>query len=95
MSKLHDAASAVIDRWNSPLWKDLPHTAEYINDLERAIADDPNKKAIELWNLCKKFIDDQNIGCPETIYQTDWVIENAYHLIERICDIVGYKESEE
>lgn len=95
MNDLRDAASAVIDRWNSPLWKDLPHTAEYIHDLEKALTNDPNKKAIELWNLCKKFIEKQKIGYPETIYQTDWVIENAYEFIEQICNIVGYAESEE
>ena len=95
MKNLRAAAASVIDRWNSPLWKDLPHTAEYIHDLEKSLANDPNEKAVELWNLCKKFIDDQSINCPETIHQTDWVIENAYTLIEEICDIVGYKESEE
>ena len=35
---LIEAAQAVIDRWDSPLWKDLPHTAESINALRAAIA---------------------------------------------------------
>lgn len=43
-----------------------------------------------LFNLCKKFIEAQKISCPETIYQSDRVIENAYEFIEDICDIVGY-----
>lgn len=47
----------------------------------------------ELYDLCKIFIDEQNINCAESIYQTDRVIENAYVFIERICDIVGYKPS--
>jgi hypothetical protein len=29
---------AVVDRWDSPLWKDQPHTAEFINALRQAIA---------------------------------------------------------
>jgi hypothetical protein len=48
----------------------------------------------ELMEVCKKFIKDNNIGCKETIHQTDWVIENAYELIEKICSIVGYYDSE-
>jgi hypothetical protein len=30
------ASMAVVERWNSPLWKDLPATALYIQRLERA-----------------------------------------------------------
>lgn len=52
-------------------------------------------KEQQLFELCKKFIEDQSISCAETIYQTDWVIENAYEFIEDICDIVGYDNSEE
>lgn len=32
------AAQAVVDRWNSQQWKDLPHTAVYIAKLSEAIA---------------------------------------------------------
>ena len=38
MTNLITAAKAVVARWDSPSWKDLPHTAEYINDLRSAIA---------------------------------------------------------
>ncbi len=31
------AAQAVIDRWDSPVWKDVPHTAEYINELRNVL----------------------------------------------------------
>lgn len=37
--KLAEAAQAVIDRWDSPLWKDLPHTGESINELRQALAE--------------------------------------------------------
>jgi hypothetical protein len=43
---------------------------------------------------CQAFIRDQEIGCPETIHQCDWVIENAYEFIQGVCDIVGYHKDE-
>lgn len=52
-------------------------------------------KSKALLELCQKFIDDNDIGCSEVIYQSDRVIENAYEFIESICDIVGYKEYED
>ena len=48
-----------------------------------------------LWNLCNKFIKDNDISCSETIYQTDRVITNAHEFIEKICDIVGYSYNKE
>jgi hypothetical protein len=36
--KLVETAQAVIDRWDSPHWKDLPHTANYINALRQALS---------------------------------------------------------
>lgn len=38
MTKLQEAAQAVIDRWDTPLWKDVPATAGYINALRDALA---------------------------------------------------------
>lgn len=49
----------------------------------------------QLWYVCKKFVEEQQINCPETIHQCDWVIENAYSFIEEICAIVGYLEQNE
>ena len=34
---LRDAAQAVIDRWETPLWKDAPATAVFIADLRKAL----------------------------------------------------------
>lgn len=48
-----------------------------------------------LHKTCQQFIEKHRISCPETIYQTDHVIENAYALIEEICEIVGYYEEDE
>ena len=35
--ELLEAAQAVVDRWDSPTWKDTQHTAVYINLLRTAI----------------------------------------------------------
>jgi hypothetical protein len=43
-----------------------------------------------LWDVCVKFIETQEIGCAETIYQSDRVIENATQLVEDVCNVVGY-----
>ena len=60
------------------------------------INDEPSvKEMAALWAVCSKFIEEQNISCEETIYQTDWVIENAYNLIGDICNVVGYNEDDE
>ena len=59
------------------------------------MSEEEQLQALELIAHCKKFITDQGIDCAETIYQTDWVIENAYEFIQEICEIVGYKECEE
>jgi len=49
----------------------------------------------KLTEICKKFVADNTISCGETIYQCDWVIENAYEFIESICEVVGYHQYEE
>lgn len=38
MNQLIEAAKAVVDRWDTPLWKDAPATAESINALRNALA---------------------------------------------------------
>lgn len=48
----------------------------------------------ELWSICERFIQEHKITCPETVWQTDRVIEDAYEFIEEICDVVGYHEYE-
>lgn len=55
--------------------------------------EDIRKNAI--YAIVQDFIDKQDITCIETIYQTDRVIENAYEFIERLCNVVGYKEFED
>lgn len=53
------------------------------------------KEMATLWNMCAGFIQDNDIGCAEAIYQRDWIIENAQVLIEKICNEIGYVEYKE
>jgi len=38
MTDLRKAAQALVDRWDTPLWKDVPHTGQYIDALRAALA---------------------------------------------------------
>lgn len=44
----------------------------------------------ELFRLCEQFVIDNEITCPESIYQMDGVIGNAYEFLEGMCNIIGY-----
>ncbi len=52
---LPEAAQALIDRWDTPMWKDVPATGEFINALRSALAADraataPDERAaFEAW----------------------------------------------
>lgn len=43
-----------------------------------------------LRKLCRKFVKDNRITCPETVHQCDWVAENSPEFIAEICKIVGF-----
>lgn len=42
----------------------------------------------ELLARVKKFMMDNKVSCEETIYQCDWVIENAYEFIADLYNII-------
>lgn len=52
-------------------------------------------KEAQLTKIVEQFIADQRIYCPETIYQSDRVIINAYEFIEELCNVVGYLKDDE
>jgi hypothetical protein len=51
---------------------------------------DDSYKAGRIQARVEQFIRDQRIRSPETIYQTDRVIEGAYEFIQDLADIAGY-----
>lgn len=40
----------------------------------------------KLEEIIKQFVEDNQISCEDTVYQSDWVIENAYSFI---CDLIN------
>lgn len=48
-----------------------------------------------LWAVCEEFVQNLQIGCQESVYQSDRVALNSLELIEKICGIVGYCKFEE
>ena len=40
-TRLREVAQAVIDRWDTPHWKAVPATAEYIGRLRAALGEKP------------------------------------------------------
>ena len=45
MSKLRKAAQDLVDRWDTPLWKDAPHTGVFIDTL-RAALEQPEQEPV-------------------------------------------------
>lgn len=41
MTPLQQAAQALVDRWDTPLWKDAEHTGKYIDALRAALSAPP------------------------------------------------------
>jgi hypothetical protein len=56
---------------------------------------DVKKKQQELFDHVQKFISDNSITCPETIYQTDRIQLTLSEFCEKCCMIVGYSRLEE
>jgi hypothetical protein len=50
---------------------------------------------VELWRVMRNEIRRIRITSPESIYQTDRVIEGAYEFIDKCCGIVGYVREED
>jgi hypothetical protein len=53
------------------------------------------KDMAALWKLCAKFVEDNNITCAETVYQSDRVIHNAYMFMHEVCKNVGFVDYED
>lgn len=52
-------------------------------------------RLILLRDACRTFMSQTKISCEEDIYQTNWDIEAAYTLFEKIGKTIGYYGQEE
>ncbi len=69
---LREAAQAVIDRWNTPNWKDVPATAEFISRLQKALAAQNHlhpAQGVDVEKLKRHEYEDRSYidyGCPKS-----------------------------
>lgn len=49
-------------------------------------------KQQQLWDICRKWIKDNDVTCGESLYQVDSVQEAMYDLATEICELVGYHQ---
>lgn len=72
---------------------------EYLNLKEPEETVQISKKEYDelckLRDIAKSFVREQEISCSESIWQTEWVIDNTYAFIEAVCENVGYYKEEE
>ncbi len=52
----------------------------------------PTSKEKQLVELCKKFIEKNQIICAESIYQSDQILIAAPELVYDVCELLGYYE---
>lgn len=82
LKELTEAAQAVIERWDSPSWKDLPATADYIHRLRKAITAmgdaSARKDEVEVQNGQSKTNGDQPAPIETTSPATDTLIEKTW-----------------
>ena len=67
-------------------------TPEQLRRIANAVEDRQRDPTERLWLACRRFIDEKQIRCAETISQSDRVLEGADDFIEEICRIAGYYE---
>lgn len=65
-NKLREAGQALVDRWNTPKWKDAEHTATFIHALEKALSSPPAQSLAEHDNAtidrCKNIVADDALA---------------------------------
>ena len=82
MSKLREAAEAVVERWESPKWAhDSIHTAELIFALREALREDALVCLSETHQQLDAVLEYELIGCIDGTYGGRWMLaafaENA------------------
>lgn len=53
------------------------------------------KKPDQVLKIVQAFVKKQEISCPETVYQSDRVIENAYEFMEELFNAAGYHKDKD
>lgn len=69
------AARAVVERWDTPLWKEAPATAEVIHRLRAALAEEasPEDKSLPDTQAMRDLLVELRSARPLLLYGEDWV----------------------
>lgn len=79
MNKLLEAAKAVIARWDTPLWKDVPATAVYIGALREAVAlESELAQVVEPVAWQEHAHDGEYLGVTDNTSGSPWVLTPLY-----------------
>lgn len=46
----------------------------------------------DLWILCKKFVEENQITCSDDVEKLDGVLDSVPEFLQAVCDLVGYYE---
>jgi hypothetical protein len=74
MNKVIDAALALIERWDTPLWKDAVHTAELIQELRESIREYDLVCLSETHQQLDEALEYELIGTLDGTYAGRWTL---------------------
>lgn len=75
---LREAAQAVVERWDTPLWKDVPATTVYIADLRAALASAPQPPEAEA-KVSQNHFNESPVQMPEPAGCVVYVNGESHH----------------
>ena len=83
MKTIREAATALCDRWDTPLWKDAKHTSVLVHELRTALAQPEQEPVADYWVL-----DDENTFAEEVSFYSFREAKQAAS--DHGCGLVAY-----
>lgn len=95
LAALKNAAQAVVQRWDTPLWKDAPATATFINSLRAALGGEASTQALRVpagWKIERDTCTDGSTcltirepgGWGHSIYETEPSTRILFSLLDKL-----------
>jgi hypothetical protein len=93
-TKLAEAARAVIDRWDSPAWKDAPHTGEYIHALRQALASYEAEPAVQVVVERERVLIKRGVQSFALAYEAETDAEREWYAGQLRAALSGFVKTE-